>query len=77
MEEDERFNHHVIPGSIPVWSGLAISCYTSVYELRIDFRQGFIVHSIFLQSTRKVVFNQYIAALGQFVENVDTSRMLK
>lgn len=74
---DLRFNHNIVAGTVAVGARLAVACDAGVDKFRVYLRDAFIVHAIFLQGTRQVVFNQNITVFGQAVQDFDTGLMLK
>ena len=60
-------NHDIVPGTVAVWPGLAISGDTGVDQLGIDGAQGLIIHVVFLEATREVVLDENVTFLGQSV----------
>jgi len=72
-----RLHHHVVPGSVTVGTGLAIPRNAGIDQLGVDFLEGFVVHVVFLQPAGKVVLDEDVALLGQFVEDLDARFVLE
>jgi hypothetical protein len=72
---DSRFDHHVVTGLLPQWSGLSVAGDTCVDETGIDLRESLVVHAVFLKRIRKVVLDEDIALFCELVEDFNTGRV--
>jgi len=50
---------------------LAVACDAGVYKTRVYIVNGFEVHFVFLEAVRDVILDEDVAALGEFVEDLD------
>ncbi len=62
-----RFHHNIVACSVAIWSALAISRDTGIYQGRIEFRYRLKVHGVFLERAGKIVLDKDITSLGELV----------
>ena len=69
--------HDIVSSPFPIRTCLAIPRNACVYEARVDLADGVIVHTVFLEGIREVVFDQNIAVFGKLVEDLDAGPLLE
>lgn len=62
-----RLDHHIVPSTVAVWSRLTVPSDTGVDQPGINGSQCFIIHAVFLETSREVVLHQDITLLDELV----------
>ena len=71
------FHHHIVSCALRVRARLAIASNGSIDEARVDLVDCIVVHAIFLESPRDVVFDENVALGRKLVEDLDACGVLK